>query len=549
MKRLNTAGLAIGLLIVTSLACNAFAGAVEPALTLPPPPTLESPATAAPGTGGAAATATLETEGTSEVTPDASAEALITVLVDLNVRGGPGVQYDRVSFLLKGEQARIIGHDPATGWWKIECPPRAAVTECWVSGGAKYSAAENADGVPVVAVPPTPTPVPPTPEPDTGLLAYADAAGVWLARLDMSQNPPTAGEPAKLADAAGVGAVLISPDGGQVAYLAESGDVNALYLVGVDGGDARKLVEASDLPVAAEGDTSTLAAAIHDVQWLADGRTLAFNTDVVNLVGPGTGPQEDLWLVTADGALTEQFPAGTGGGTFAISPQNRVILGQSEFVIRVNLDGSERETVIPFDFVNTASEYAFVPQAQWTADGSAAYVAIPSADPFSPDASAALWRIPAAGPAESLESLPGGFLFDPVLWSPDGSALTYIFHEMDVSNPPPVLMIADGAGHDPGPYVTIPQLALFGWSQNNLNFLFAGDGYYGVGQAGALPTETLLPAGQIAAAGRWLTETSFVVAAGSGNAWTLSGGNLSGATAVLVEINGVTNPPFDVWAP
>ena len=128
----------------------------------------------------------------------------VRVLVDLNVRSGPGVQYNRVGFLLANANAPLIGRDPNTGWWKITCPASITIaTECWISGGAQYSQATNADGVPVAQAPPTPTPEPtitPTSESEqvaessnlvvagNGRLAYADNAGVWIVTLDMTQT-------------------------------------------------------------------------------------------------------------------------------------------------------------------------------------------------------------------------------------------------------------------------------------------------------------------------------------------------------------------------
>lgn len=128
------------LLLVSSLACNAFAGRVD---TLPPPPanptptmTSEAP-TAIPGL---APTVTLPGEA-----PPEAAEGTVRILVDLNIRSGPGVSFDRVGFLLKGERAQVVGRDPSSGWWQITCPPGAEGRSCWVSGGSQFTLLENAE--------------------------------------------------------------------------------------------------------------------------------------------------------------------------------------------------------------------------------------------------------------------------------------------------------------------------------------------------------------------------------------------------------------------
>ena len=93
---------------------------------------------------------------------------LVLVDVTLNVRSGPGVNFERVGKLQAGEQATIVGRSE-TGWWQISFAGAPEGT-AWISGD--YGEARNVDDVPLVAAPPTPTPagptatpLPPTPEP------------------------------------------------------------------------------------------------------------------------------------------------------------------------------------------------------------------------------------------------------------------------------------------------------------------------------------------------------------------------------------------------
>jgi uncharacterized protein YgiM (DUF1202 family) len=128
------------ILLFSSLACNAFAGRVD---TLPPPPANPTPtATSAAPTPlpGLAPTATLP----GEIAPEA-AEGTVRILVDLNIRSGPGVSYDRVGFLLKGDRAQVVGRDPVGGWWQIVCPPGVDGRSCWVSGGSQFTLLESAE--------------------------------------------------------------------------------------------------------------------------------------------------------------------------------------------------------------------------------------------------------------------------------------------------------------------------------------------------------------------------------------------------------------------
>lgn len=89
----------------------------------------------------------------------AASDPTMTTLTDLNVRTGPGINYPIVGYLRSGSSARIIGKSPSGYWWKIECPPGAG-SECWASAGTQYSAATNAEGIAIAAVPPAPTATP-----------------------------------------------------------------------------------------------------------------------------------------------------------------------------------------------------------------------------------------------------------------------------------------------------------------------------------------------------------------------------------------------------
>ena len=140
--------LGLALLIMVTLACNAFAGQVEPSLPPAPQPTVPGgPGAPTPLTGtapgGIAPTATLP----GEATP-ATGGGTLRMLSDLNVRAGPGVGYERVGFLLRDETAVIVGQDPASGWWKIECPPRADGNECWVSGSERFTQVQSTGAAP-----------------------------------------------------------------------------------------------------------------------------------------------------------------------------------------------------------------------------------------------------------------------------------------------------------------------------------------------------------------------------------------------------------------
>lgn len=548
----------ISMLFLSTLACNAFAGEAEPSLSAPPPiVTLENGTAVSsqePPIADIAPTATLPSSS-SNGTAVASGSPTITMLVDLNIRSGPGVVYDRLGFFLKDSTAQVLGQDPASGWWLVACPGDIAAPQCWVSGGSQYTLANNVAGVPVAAVPPTPTPEPTataTSEPaaDTavvdglnGYIVYSDTDGIWRLPLDTNQSPPTAGEPVLLTAVTGVDTLLISPDGQQIAYVAGTFESNQLGIVSV-AGSSQILVESSELPNSAGADFGTL---INQIEWLPNSQTIAFNTRIVNLIGPGAAPQPDLWLVTTGGTLTEQFALDTGGHTFALSPDGtRVIFGNPESVTRVNMDGSNRETVIEFPFVNTASEYAWVPIAHWLPSGSQAYIAIAAADPWIEEAEATLYQIPVSGPAAEIGSVLGNTLFSPLDWTNNGSHLAYLQLIVNSDNLRAVA-VADGDGDNLIPYATTnDQLAFTGWNNAGTHFLYSGSGFVGIGQLGQAPIEALV--GGHVGQQMWLTDSAFVTAVGSNGNWDLLTGNVAGNTQVVGE-TAVEFVQFDVWTP
>lgn len=548
----------ISTLFLATLACNAFAGEAEPELSVPPPLVTIENGTAVPNEdppiANIAPTSTLPGSSSGDGTAVATDGPTLTVLVDLNIRSGPGVVYERLGFFLQGDTAQVLGIDPASGWWLVACPSNIAAAQCWVSGGSQYTLGSNTDAVPVAAAPPTPTPVPtavPTiaSQADTAVLdglnsyiVYSDTDGIWLLSLDNSQSPPAALEPVQLVSASDINRLFISPNGQQIAFTAGEFDSNRLGVVSI-GGNGQTLAKSSDLPNTVGENVAIL---IDRVAWLPDSQTVAFSSAVANLEGPGYGPQADLWLVTNGSSPTEQFAPGTGGHTFALSPDGtRLIFGNPESMTRVNMDGSNRETVITFPFVNTASEYAWVPTAQWLPSGSQAYVAIADDEPWTDEAEATLYQIPVSGPAIEIGSVPGNTLFSSPNWTRSASRLGYTQLIVGPDNAQTVA-IAEGDGSNLISYASSEQLTFSGWNRSGTHFIYADQFSIGIGQEGKSPVE-VLTAGRVDRA-VWLNDTLFVASIRQGGSGQLIVGNLAGNTTMVAE-TAADSVSFDVWAP
>jgi len=107
-------------------------------------------------------------------TPTVPTGPALTTLTDLNVRAGPGIEYDLVGLLPSGSQAEVIGRDENRQWWQIRFDP-APNDVGWVSADPSFATTANIESVPVAQIPATPTgtptstptatPIPPTDTP------------------------------------------------------------------------------------------------------------------------------------------------------------------------------------------------------------------------------------------------------------------------------------------------------------------------------------------------------------------------------------------------
>ncbi|MFN2207442.1 MAG: SH3 domain-containing protein [Candidatus Promineifilaceae bacterium] len=537
-KKHNATWLMLSLLLLVSLACNAFAGNLEP---LPEPPKATDNLAETPTPFDIAPTVTpFETAS--------STEATVSTLVDLNVRNGPGVQYDRVGFLSAGTSVAVIGLDKQSGWWKIQCSAVLQGDECWVAGRAQYVAAANVDDVPTAVAPATPTTIPPTVQVGRGLLAYLSDGELYVATLDLGQDPAQlASDAVQVNRTGGVLRFSFSPDGRRIAYVAGGENANNLNIVNVDGGDHRTLVSSTILPL--EGSQAgQFSVLIDQIQWLPDGSGVAFNTSTLNLEGPGSASQEDLWVATLDGQLHQRFAAGQGGGKFLFEPDGRVILSRASELSRAVLGSQEESIFLNYEPVNTASEYVYYPSPQETEIDT--FVAIPAADPWEDGAQTVLWRAPAVGPPVELGRITNIPLNLPVVWSHDGTQIAFIQQtgRGEEASLRLVTAAADTSGAEP--YAGGPNLSFFAWQPTGTRFLYGGVGYYAIGQPQAPPNQFLLPAGQVAVAARWLEGNSYLVNLinTTDEHWELRSATVAGESASLATGKGLKSQ-FDIWLP
>jgi len=361
-----------------------------------------------------------------------------------------------------------------------------------------------------VPIEPSATPEPdPTPEPSTTptpepapipilRVVYTNEGRLWIAEGETPARALTTGP--------GDSMPILSPDGRWVVYRHEVPPGPSelprfeLRLIGSDGTRERALLPVDELPGEMGAPIESEVLVLLDrlpfqVVWFPDSSAIAFNTQIEH--GYGLATRDDLWRVDLEtGALARLLDDGQGGA-FAFSPDGETIAAAGTAAVAiVRSDGSERRTAVTFDRVNTASEYAYMPQPVWAPDGSHALVAISSPEPFGPDPTTTVWRIPVAGAAAELATLPGDFLFLSMstgMWSADRTQLAYTLLA-DWSSAVDELIVANVDGSEATTY-TSGNTEFLSWSPEGQRFAYVQDMRSSafIGQLGADPVPLVMP--------------------------------------------------------
>jgi hypothetical protein len=195
------------------------------------------------------------------------------------------------------------------------------------------------------------------------------------------------------------GQVKVSGDGAVVAFLRG----NDLWAIDSDGTMERQLLSVEDLDAIQPADPGVTP---NRLEWVPGTHTLAFNTRLQ--MAHGLVLNDDMHLVDADtGQWSTLLPAGEGGEFYYSPDGSRIAVVTPGEISLVDADGGQRERVLTYTPVNTASEYRFYARPFWSPTGSMLRVAIPPADPFvQPAAQTTIWHIPADGsPARLLTSI------------------------------------------------------------------------------------------------------------------------------------------------
>jgi len=247
----------------------------------------------------------------------------------------------------------------------------------------------------------------------------------------------TQAAPVQLTSSGDIREAIISPDGNRIVLLRSSDWVAySLEIINSDGGDLRTLIPVSgfdSLPRPADAVASVPA----HVSWVPQTGQLAMSTRHA-YEGPGSPSGDTLYLIDPDTSRLSSLMTIDAGWSwdYTYSPDGSLIaISRPEGMDIYNADGSlVLAGIITFPFVNTASEYAFLPMPTWSTDRPALAVVVPPQDPWAltpADSSVYYWELAQSTPTAQLK-----FTAPMTYWpmeiasiAPDLSKLVYLVRE------------------------------------------------------------------------------------------------------------------------
>ena len=282
--------------------------------------------------------------------------------------------------------------------------------------------------------------------------------------------------PVKLVDSGDVVESFVSPNGSLVAYT-RSADYSAyeLDVISADGTNQRTLIGTAAFASMPRPEGS-LGLVPNQILWIPNSHRLAMSLRAT-FEGPGLQIADTLYNVDAEsGAITRLIAAGDNF-RFSYAPDGAwlVIARPTGVDLYSAVGGLVSADVVKYDFVNTASEYAWVATPAWQADSSRFMVAIPPQEPWVENpAASAVWRVTTTGTAVKIDSSEMGFFpagiasFDPALTKMTfvrrvGAAAdnTWTLHEAHVDGSTDTVIDTGYIGHLPV------------WSPDGSRFIYA----------------------------------------------------------------------------
>jgi hypothetical protein len=239
----------------------------------------------------------------------------------------------------------------------------------------------------------------------------------------------------------GVYRLYLSPDGETVAFLRQEapGMISgakqmALWAVDVDGGNGRLLIGGEELRALGPARVHDIDVEVANpirIEWLPGAQALAFGLE---LLGPNQccGRAREVHLLDTETGAQRLLVATENDTSFTFSPDGRwMSLADDTGIDLLALDGGNRiNDVVTYPFIGLGGS-VYHARPIWANDGREFSVPIPSANPFSGDATLTVWEVAAAdGAARELATLNGfplpfGGNVGSAIFSPDRSQIAF----------------------------------------------------------------------------------------------------------------------------
>ncbi len=237
---------------------------------------------------------------------------VIIVNVDtLNVRNGPGLNYDRIGRLQRGTQAPILGTIPDFSWFLIQAPFGVG----WVAAEfvEVFSPSGSLAGIPLAQIPPSPTPAP-TDTPGAPADVVIDAVTLNPAR-------PVVGQPFTATVKVRNAGQTATP-GFAVAASWQPGNVFSSVIVEpLNAGESRDVTLQATLNGSGKPTVAVVADLNSEVTEANEGNNQFSVTYVVDAAAAFTGLSQAINStdIDIDGGGPE-FTWTAGGGTITVTP-------------------------------------------------------------------------------------------------------------------------------------------------------------------------------------------------------------------------------------
>lgn len=336
---------------------------------------------------------------------------------------------------------------------------------------------------------------------------------------------------------------FVSPDGSMIAFTRYDADYNfiALEVINADGSNRHTLLDAAataSMPIPA----GAIGSEPYTISWVPNSHILAFNERLI-FEGPGLAIDQNLYLVDADTAeISTLLTSGSESWRFFYSPDGtKIAITLPTLVAMYGSDGSLiSEKIMYYDFINTASEYAWVARPVWSEDSTELVAGVPPANPWDEvPGDSSVYRVSFDGNSGEIifqGSMPA-MKAEAVAFSPDLTKFLYFTRYGDPADNAYTLNIGYTDGSPSVEYTNDSFMYDPVWSPDNTHFFYtvgAGNTQYPyIGQVGAAPTAILdyTNAGKL----KWIDDNRYITVSNNGGVSRLLLGTIGAPTGLIYD--------------